>query len=365
MIKVPDHIRETTPYPPGKPIEELEREYGIKNAIKLASNENPLGASPKAIKAMEEALSKVNRYPDGSGFYLRKKISQKFGVPFDGIVLGNGSNEIIEMVYRAFLKDGDEVIVPQPSFLIYGIAARVLGAKPVAINLRDYRIDLKAMAKAVTPKTKVVVVNNPNNPTGTVVFKEEWEEFLRSIPEDIVVILDEAYVEFIRTKHSINGLDYVLSSSPYVISIRTFSKIYGLAGLRIGYAITLPEVADYLNRVRQPFNVNLLAQVAALASLDDDEFLEKTRKLTWESLDHFYSVLGSMGLSYIPTETNFLLIELPVPAKEIYKKLLYRGIITRAMDSYGLERFLRVSVGLPEENQRFLEALKKVLEEES
>jgi len=360
---VPEHIKQIVPYPPGKPLEELEREYGIKDAIKLASNENPLGPSPKAVEAIKQVLGKLHRYPDGSSFYLRRKLAEKFNVPFDGIVLGNGSNEIIEMVSKAFLQQGDEIIVPQPSFLMYQIVAQIVGARAISVPLVDYRVDLKGMASAVTDRTKVIIVNNPNNPTGTVVSREEWDSFLKKLSKNVVVVVDEAYVEFMQDGVSFNAIDYIHLSGPYVVALRTFSKAYGLAGLRIGYGFTNPEIADYLNRVRQPFNVNMLAQVGALAALDDDEFLNKSRQVVWEGLKYLYDRISEMGLNYIPTHTNFFLIELPVHAKVVYQSLLRKGIIVRAMDSYGLERFIRITVGLPEENERFILALKEVLKE--
>ncbi len=360
---IPDHIKQIVPYPPGKPLEELEREYGIKNAIKLASNENPLGPSPRAVEAIKKALSKLHRYPDGSNFYLRQKLSEKFGVPFESIVIGNGSNEIIEMVSRAFLQRDDEIVVPEPSFLMYRIVSQIVGAKAVSVPLRDYRIDLSAMASKVNSRTRVVIVNNPNNPTGTVVSRDEWEAFIKALPSEIVVVVDEAYIEFMPDGSSFNAIDYISSDGPYIVALRTFSKAYGLAGLRIGYGFSHPEVVDYLNRVRQPFNVNLLAQEAALAALDDDDFLEKTRRTVWEGLAYLYRKLDEMGLRYIPTCTNFFLIEVPGSAREIYQALLRKGVIIRAMDSYGLGKFIRVTVGLPEENERFINCLQEVLKE--
>ncbi|MCX7822059.1 MAG: histidinol-phosphate transaminase [Syntrophobacterales bacterium] len=360
---VSDHIRQIIPYPPGKPLEELEREYGIRNAIKLASNENPLGTSPKAIEAIKRVLGNLHRYPDGGSFYLKQKLSEKFNVPFKGIVLGNGSNEIIEMVSRAFLQRGDEIVVPEPSFLMYRIIAQVVGAKVVSVPLLDYRLDLEGMASSVTDRTRVVIVNNPNNPTGTVVSKDEWEAFLKKLPGDTIVVVDEAYIEFVRDGSSFGAIDYISLKGPYVVALRTFSKAYGLAGLRIGYGFADPEVADYLDRVRQPFNINMLAQVGALAALDDDEFLEKTRQTIWKGLDYLYEKIDEMGLKYVPSQANFFLIELPVSARSVYQALLRRGVIVRAMDSYGLERFIRVTVGLPEENERFISALREVLQE--
>ncbi|MEJ5300290.1 MAG: histidinol-phosphate transaminase [Thermodesulforhabdaceae bacterium] len=360
---VPDYIKQIVPYPPGKPLEELEREYGIRDAIKLASNENPLGPSPKAVKAIKQVLDKIHRYPDGSSFYLRRKLAEKFNVPFAGIVLGNGSNEIIEMVSKAFLQRDDEIVMPQPSFLMYQIVAQVVGARAIPVPLVNYRVDLKGMASAVTDRTKVIIVNNPNNPTGSVVSLSEWDAFLKNIPRDVVVVVDEAYIEFMQEGASINAIDYISLSGPYVVALRTFSKAYGLAGLRIGYGFTNPEIADYLDRVRQPFNINMLAQVGALAALDDDEFLNRSRQVVWEGLKYLYDKIGAMGLEYIPTHTNFFLIKLPVPARTVYQKMLRKGVIVRAMDSYGLERFIRITVGLPEENERFVAALEEVLGE--
>jgi len=362
-IKVPEYVKKIKPYPPGKPIDEVKREIGVEKVIKLASNENPLGPSPKALEAIVKGLSDLHRYPDGSCFYLRRRLSEKYGWPFDGIVIGNGSNEIIEMVLKAFASDGDEIVVPQPSFLMYNLAATALGLVARPIPLRDFRIDLSEMSRAVTEKTRVVFINNPNNPTGTVIRTGEWEAFLKSVPKDLLIVIDEAYIEFVKSRECISGVDYINMTGPWVVVVRTFSKAYGLAGLRVGYGVMHPDVAGFLNRVRQPFNVNSLAQVAALAALDDDDFLEKTRQLVWGQLEYLYREVEALGLSYLPTEANFFLIKLPVNSHQVYKRLLQRGIIARAMDSYGLEQYLRVSVGLEEENRLFIENLKEVLED--
>ncbi len=362
-MNVPSHIQKIKPYPPGKPIDELKRELGVEEPIKLASNENPLGPSPLALKAMEESLTSVNRYPDGSAYYLRRKISEVFSIPFEGIVVGNGSNELIEMSFKAFTRYGEGVVVPEPSFLMYSLTARVLGLNVKGVALRDFRLDLEAMVDAVDSSIRVVIVNNPNNPTGTIVKKDEWEEFLSRLPKDIFVILDEAYIEFVTDEDCPIGTDYIDTKGPKVIVIRTFSKAYGLAGLRIGYCMTSPDVADYLNRVRQPFNVNSLAQAAALAALDDEDFIKRTRALVLNQLDFLYSELKKLGLNYVPTQTNFFLIEMPVSARLVYERLLKKGIIARAMDSYGLGKYLRVSVGLEEENRLFLAKLAEVLNE--
>ena len=359
---VSEHIAAIVPYPPGKPIEELEREYGISGSIKLASNENPLGPSPRAVEAIVAAMSKLNRYPDGSGFYLRKKLAEKHNLPFDSILLGNGSNEIIELVIRAFLTPGDEVIMPAPSFLLYRLVVQWMGGKPVPVPLGPaLGIDLENMAQAVTAKTKVIFLTNPNNPTGRVIGKADFEAFLSSVPKNVAVVLDEAYIEFNTDPDTPHGFDYIRGEWPAVIVLRTFSKAYGLAGLRIGFGAMDPEIAGFLNRVRQPFNTGSLAQAAALAALDDDEFLGRTRQITWDGLRFLSNEVERLGLRHIPSEANFFLIEVASPAKEIYEAMLRRGVIIRSMASYGMERFIRVTAGLPEENSRFIGAFREVL----
>ena len=361
---VPEHIASIVPYPPGKPIEELEREYGISGSIKLASNENPFGPSPKAAEAIVAAISKLNRYPDGSGFYLRKKLAEKHGLPFDSILLGNGSNEILELVIRAFMSPGDVVLMPSPSFLLYRLVVQWMGGTPVAVPLaEDLGIDLEKMAQAVTAETRVIFITNPNNPTGKVISKADFEAFLSRIPSGVAVVLDEAYIEFNTNPDTPLGFDYVNGEGPAVIVLRTFSKAYGLAGLRIGFGVMDPEIASFLNRVRQPFNTGSLSQAAALAALDDDEFLSRTQQTTWSGLQYLYKEIEGMGLGYVPSEANFFLIEVPCPAKDVYEAMLRRGVIIRSMASYGMERYIRISAGLPEENARFIEALKDALAE--
>jgi histidinol-phosphate aminotransferase len=362
-LRVPSHIDGLVPYPPGKPLEELEREYGITDSIKLASNENPLGPSPKAVAAIQGALKRLHRYPDGSGYYLRCKLSEKYALPFDGIVLGNGSNEIIELVIRAFVLPGDEVILPAPSFLVYGLVVQTVGARGIPIPLKDFHLDLEAMAAAVTARTRVVFVNNPNNPTGTVVGRRELAAFLGQLRGDVIVVLDEAYIDFVRDPECPNGFDEIQRAAPPLVVLRTFSKAYGLAGVRIGYGVMPARVADYLNRVRQPFNTTALSQVAALAALDDDEFLLKTRETIWKGLTYFYAELKRLQLPYVPTQTNFVLIEVPLEARLVYEAMLRRGVIIRSMASYGLKNHIRINVGLPEENRRCVQALERVLVE--
>ncbi len=358
---VPDHIANITPYPPGKPIEELEREYGISGSIKLASNENPIGSSPRAIEAIRAALGKLNRYPDGSGFYLRRKLAEKYSIPFDGILLGNGSNEIIELVIRAFMGPGDEVMMPAPSFLLYRLVVQWMGGRPVPVPLKGLTADLQAMADAVTERTKVIFLTNPNNPTGTVFTRSRFDAFLSRIPEHIVVVLDEAYIDFNRDPDTPSGFEYIDTDGPSVVVLRTFSKAYGLAGLRMGYGIMNPSIAGFLNRVRQPFNTNSLAQAGALAALDDDEFFTQTREITWNGLQYLYGEIEKLGLNYVPSQANFFLIEVPCEAKLVFEAMLRRGVIIRSMASYGMNNHIRINAGLPEENERFVRTLKEVL----
>ncbi len=360
---VPPHIAAIEPYPPGKPMEELERELGIAGSIKLASNENPLGPSPKALEALREKLGTLHRYPDGSGYYLRRRIAEKFKVPMDGVVLGNGSNEIIELVIRTFVRPGLEVIVPNPSFLVYRLSVQCVGGTVVSVPLRDMRIDLEGVLKAVTDRTRLIFINNPNNPTGTVLPKSEFEAFLDRVPPDVLLVIDEAYIEFADPEKTFAGLDYLHRRGPWIVVARTFSKAYGLAGLRVGYGVMDPAVADYLHRVRQPFNVSTPAQAAALAALDDDAFLEKSRALVREELPRLYERLLEMGLEALPTQANFFLIRMPVDAKVIYQAMLREGVIVRAMNAYGLPDYIRINVGTPEENGRFLRTLNKVLQD--
>jgi histidinol-phosphate aminotransferase len=354
-----EKIERLIPYPPGKPIEELERELGITGSIKLASNENPLGPSPMAVKAIMDNLNRLNRYPDGSSYYLKEKLSKVFKLPMERILTGNGSNELIELAIRTFLTPGEKVIQPFPTFLVYEKVVNGAGGELVSVDLNDFRIDLDAIKRAVTPKTKLIFINNPNNPTGTGLSKEAIRGFLEWAPEDIVIVIDEAYVEFSSDKVA-RGTEF-LDKRDRLIILRTFSKLYGLAGLRVGYGFSSPEIVDYINRVRQPFNLNLLAQAAAAAALDDTDFVQKTLTLTQEGLKWLYKNLDEMGLSYLPTETNFFLIKVPSGAKNIYQLMLKEGVIIRSMESYGLKDYIRINVGLPNENERFINTLKRVI----
>ncbi len=359
-LSIPDYILSIKPYSPGKPLEEVEREYGISDSIKLASNENPIGPSPLAVEAIKKAVGKLNRYPDASGHELIEKISESLQTAPENIVLGNGSDELIGMLTRAFLQPGDEVILPRPSFLMYEIMVRSAGAVPVFVSLKSLSIDLNAVLDRITLKTRMIFVNNPNNPTGTIVTESEFENFLKAVPPEIVIVVDEAYIEFVRDHNCAIGIDY-LNHDKAVVTLRTFSKAYGLAGIRIGYGVMPAEISDLLNRIRQPFNANLLAQVAAVAALNDKDFLNKTIRMVHEGLDFLYNSIERLGIKYFPTQTNFFLIDVKKDADEVFTSMLKQGVIVRSMTSYGYPEYIRVNVGLYEENVRFVKALEKVL----
>lgn len=348
------------PYPPGKPIEELERELGIRGSIKLASNENPLGPSPLAIQAILDHVRKIHRYPDGSGFYLKSKLSSVLHLPQEQIIIGNGSNELIELMVRTFLIPGEHVVQAFPTFLVYEKIVAGAGGKMVSVPLKEFKLDLQTIADALTPETKIIFLNNPNNPTGSALSKQEMAGFLSVVPQDVVVVLDEAYIDFVSDPSVARGLE-LLSHHPLFVVLRTFSKLYGLAGLRIGYGFGSEKVIDYMNRVRQPFNVNTLAQAAATAALDDTEFVSRTLKTIREGLSYLYDELGRLGLEYIPTQTNFFLIKSPLGGRKTYERMLKEGVIVRAMDAYGLGEYIRINVGLPQENERFVTTLRKML----
>ncbi len=355
-IRVSDSIESLVPYPPGKPIAELERELGITGSIKLASNENPFGPSKKAVKAIAESLSDLHRYPDGSSYYLRQRLSDRLKVDPQMLIFGNGSNEIIELLIRTFLSPGDEVVMGDPSFAVYPLATKAFGAKPVTVPLTpDLRHDLPSMADAITERTRLVLIANPNNPTGTIITHDELKRFMEKAPEDVIVCLDEAYFEFVESRAFPMTIGYILEGRPVVL-LRTFSKIYGLAGLRIGYGLSRPDIIGYMNRVRQPFNVNSLAQVAAIAALDDEEHLRITQENNRDGLKFLFEGLKKAGLECIPTQANFFLVKVG-DGGAVYDALLRKGVIVRPMSSYGLSEYVRVTVGLPEENKRFLKAL--------
>lgn len=359
-LSVPDYILSIKPYTPGKPIEELEREYGIDDSIKLASNENPIGPSPMAVAAIKESTKKLNRYPDGRGHDLIRKISNHIGFSPQHIVLGNGSDEIIGMLAFAMLQPGDEVILPIPSFLMYEIMVRGAGATPVFVSLTSLSIDLERIKKNITSKTRMIFLCNPNNPTGTVISKKDFENFIQKMPPEVIVVVDEAYIEFVRDQNCAKSFEYVDNLTP-LVTLRTFSKAYGLAGLRIGYGVMPVQIADILNRIRLPFNTNSLAQAGACAALEDNNFLKKMISLVHEGLDFLYDALNSLGMKYFPTQTNFFLIDVRRDADKVYEDMLRQGVIVRSMTSYGYPNYIRINVGLHEENVRFLKALEKSL----
>ncbi len=360
-LRIPDYIEELVPYPPGRPIEEVERELGLR-PVKLASNENPLGPSPRAVEAIKRALAGLNRYPDGSCFYLRRKLAERLGVAEDMLIFGNGSNEIIELLVRVFVREGDQVIMADPSFAVYPLVVRAQGGVPVRVGLdENLRISLKAMADAVTERTRLVFIANPNNPTGTIVRKDEVEWFLNGLPEGVVVCLDEAYYEYVQDEGFPRSLDYVREGREVVV-LRTFSKIHGLAGLRIGYAIAHPQIVDYLNRVRQPFNVNSLAQIGAVEALNDTDHIERSIENNIKGLAYLYREIEKLGYPFVKTEANFFLIKVG-DGEGFYRRLLEKGIIVRPMKGFGLAEYIRVTVGTEHENRAFINALREITEE--
>ncbi|MHB8846014.1 MAG: histidinol-phosphate transaminase [Nitrospirota bacterium] len=356
MINVSDNIKNISPYVPGKPLEELERELGISGSIKLASNENPLGPSPRAVNAIRKALEGLNRYPDGSGFYLSQALAKNLGVDLNQVILGNGSNELIELAVRTFVQPGDEVISAEPSFVVYKLVTQAANGTNVIVPCRDMRHDLDAMAERITAKTRIVFIANPNNPTGTMNTKAEMDRFMAKVPGHVLVAVDEAYFEYVTRADYPDSLDY-LRDGGNILALRTFSKIYGLAGLRIGYGITKPEIAGPMNKVRQPFNTNSLAQIAALAALSDRKHVEKSVTVNNEGKQFLYREFDRLGISYIPTETNFIMFETALEGREVYDRLLKTGVIIRPMGP----KKLRVTIGLPEENKRFAAELEAIV----
>ncbi len=359
-LNIPDNIAAITPYPPGKPIDELEREYGITGSIKLASNENPWGPSPAVVNALQEELSGLNRYPDGSCYYLTKAIARKLGVDPAEIILGNGSNEVIEFLVKAFVREGDEVVTSHPSFLMYQKIVQVRGGVNRVVPLSGMKHDLEVIYDTISEKTRLVFLDNPNNPTGTVIDPVHLREFLSKVPESVIVVLDEAYVDYMDEASRIIPQTLVRHRKGCcpVVLLRTFSKAYGLPGLRVGYGVMNTEVAACLHKVRQPFNVNRMAQVGALAALEDESFYLQTLDNTRTGLRLLSREVGKVGCISYPSQTNFFLIDVKGDADALYRDMLCRGVIVRSMSSYGFPHFIRVTIGTKEENIRFLAALK-------
>lgn len=356
---VPD-VLDLAPYQPGKPVEELERELGVSRAVKLASNENPAGPAPGVITALAEAQAGVRLYPDANGFALKRAVSVALGVPPDRLTLGNGSNDVLDLLARIFVNPGDEVVYAEYAFLVYALVTKATSGRAVVVPARDWGHDLPAMADAVTDRVKLVFVANPNNPTGTYADARTVENFLELVPSHVVVVLDEAYCEYVERDDYPNGLDY-LDRFPNLVVTRTFSKIHGLAGLRVGYAVASPEITDLLNRVRQPFNVNQPAQQAALAALADRDHVARCRELNSRGLQRFTRFCDDMKLSYIPSVANFLTVEFGQRTTEVYEALLHRGVIVRPVANYGMPHHLRITIGLPEDMDRLESALKQIL----
>jgi len=358
---VPEHIETLQPYVPGKPIEETEREYGITGVIKLASNENPLGPSPLAREAIESAARRVHLYPDGSSYFLVQRLASFLGVDPRRVFVGSGSNEIIELLIRTFITGDDEALLCRGSFLMYKVSLQSHGRRFVEVPMREgFRYDLEAMAAALTPRTRMVFLANPDNPTGTAFSRAELERFLERVPPETFVVLDEAYFEYVRWSEYPNGLDYVQERRNMVV-LRTYSKIYGLAGLRLGYGVMQPDVVDYLNRTRMPFNVSSVAQAAGVAALDDQEHVRTTRETAWRELDYVTPQLRALGITVPDSHGNFVFASLGRPALPVFEELLRRGIITRPVPGYGFPDALRISVGLRAHNERLVAALKEIL----
>src|SRR5262245_22158075 len=354
---VPEWIRSLTPYTPGKPIEELERELGIRDSIKLASNENPLGPSPKALAAIADALRDLHRYPDGSAFHLKRRLAERNRVPVEELFVGNGSNEL---VVRTFLRPGDEAVVADQAFVVYRLVVQGAGGRACVVPLRDYTHDLDAMAAAIGPRTRVVLIGNPNNPTGTIVRRPEWERFLAAVPPGVVVVADEAYAEYVEDPAYPDTIHERGDDRVPVVTLRTFSKLYGLAGLRIGWAVAPRAVADAIDRLRQPFNVNSLALTAALAALEDEEHVRRTLAVNRDGMAFLRRELPALGIEHVPSAANFILVRVGNGAR-VYDALLRRGVIVRPMDGYGFPEHVRVTVGTATENERFVAALRAVL----
>lgn len=354
MIRPPEYISAIKPYIPGKPIEELERELGIKGPIKLASNENPLGPSRLALEAIKGKELCINRYPDGGGYYLRRALSERLSIDMDNIILGNGSNELIDIAVRTYMRPGDEAVMAHPSFVVYAMSVQAMGCRSIQVPLKDYRHDLEGMLASVTDKTRMLFIANPNNPTGTINKKEEFDHLMENIPDGVLVVMDEAYYEYVTDPEYADSMKWFKNGKDILI-LRTFSKIYGLAGLRIGYGIASNEIIAEINKLRPPFNTNSLGQVAALAALEDDEHIRRSRNINEEGKRFLYRELERLNLEYIPTEANFIYIPVSDSMK-LYDALLKKGVIIRPMGP----KAIRVTIGMPEENKRFIEELKTV-----
>jgi len=366
-VKVADYIKSITPYKPGKPMSEVERELGLERTVKLASNENPLGPSPKVVEAIIKNAEEVNLYPDGNAFYLKNRIAEyhkDHDVQFDEIVVGNGSNEVIELAIKALVAPGEELIISEQAFIVYELISKANNIKTHLIPQKEGHIfDIDGYIEKINENTKLICLVNPNNPTGTYYDKADFEKLLKAVPEGAVVLLDEAYFDFVDAEDYPSAIDYRKDFSDMIIC-RTFSKAFGMSGLRLGYAITTVEIADYINRVREPFNTNLLAQAAGIAALGDMEYLGRAVAVNREGKGYYYKEFDRLGLEYLPTQTNFILVkvgESPDAGKKCFDALLKKGVIIRPMAGYKLPEWVRISIGLPEENMLCIKELENYL----
>lgn len=355
---VSEGIRGLIPYKPGKPIEELERELGIQGSIKVASNENPVGPSPMAVEAIRNTLTGLNRYPDGNVTILKEKLAGSLGVKPANLIIGNGSNEILELVLRTYLKPGGSVVFSEHAFVVYHLVTKAAGGRGIAVPMDGFKHDLAAMAKAIEPDTCMLFVANPNNPTGTMNTAGEVEALIDAMPDDCILVLDEAYKEYVDDPDYPESIDYI---DKRVLVARTFSKLHGLAGLRVGYGVAHENVIEFMNRVRQPFNVNMLAQAAAAAAIGDVEHQEKVRRINREGMKFILDNLKRMELAWVPSVANFVLIDIDRDCNEVFQAMLKKGVIVRSMAEYGYPKHIRVTIGTPEENERFIESLGEVL----
>jgi histidinol-phosphate aminotransferase len=357
--RVPEYIRTLVPYAPGKPIEEVEREYGIRDSVKLASNENPLGPSPKALEALQQKIHQLNRYPDGHSFYLRERLAAKLGVGPENLIFGNGSNEIIELAVRTFMQPGDEAVMADQAFVVYRLIVQAAGGVGKAVPLKNFAHDLAAIGEALSSRTRLVFLSNPNNPTGTIFGKREWEAFLDRITPEMLVLVDEAYFEYVTNPDYPDSIRY-RRDDRCLLTLRTFSKLYGLAGLRVGYGVGPKDVVAMMQRVRQPFNINAAAQWAALAALEDQEHVDRTLAVNRAGMAFLTRELERLGLGFVPSDANFILVRVG-NGRKVFELLLRRGVIVRTMDEYRFPEHVRVTVGKPEENSKFIEAMEGVI----
>ena len=357
--QLPEYIRTLIPCEPGKPIEEVEREYGIADSTKLASNENPLGPSPKALETIRAKLGELNLYPDGDCFYLKNGLAKKLGVAPEQVIFGNGSNEIIELAVRAFMRPGDQAVMARQAFVVYQLIVQAVGGKSVQVPLREFTHDLEAIAAAVRSETKIVFLANPNNPTGTIYRRPEWERFLSELPNHVLLIVDEAYFEYVLDPGYRDSLTYQSDERP-MLTLRTFSKLYGLAGLRVGYGVGPREIITMMQRVRQPFNVNAPAQWAALAALDDSDHVQRSLRVNREGLDFLGREFAKLGLEFVPSHGNFILVRVG-KGQEVFQQLLSRGVIVRPMGGYQFPEHVRVTVGTMDENRKLIATLQKII----